>query len=767
MIPFRATYRLQLRAGFDLHAARELVPYLDALGVSHLYASPITTAVPGSTHGYDVIDPTAVNPELGGRPALDALVDTLRARSLGLVLDIVPNHMATRGPWWDDVLRNGPAAEHAPVFDIDWERAGGRVVLPVLGAPVAELVARGDLVVDPGGADGPALVLGDRRFPLAAGSDPAAPVPDLLARQHYDLVEWSRARGRRNYRRFFDIDDLVGVRVEDPAVFDLTHSLILGLVADGVVDGLRVDHIDGLRDPRAYLERLRAAIGPDRLLVVEKILGEGEELPEEWPADGTTGYEDLAALDAVFVDPAGLARLTARWSEEGGPTFAATQTAGKELVLRASFPAELAALAEHLPGAVSEAELARATLALPVYRTYVDDHGVRPVDAARIAAATDSPALAAALTRADPGADPGLVLGWQQLTGPVTAKGREDTAFYRYAPLLARCEVGAEPDDPLTDAVAALHARNRRRLARWRRGLTATTTHDTKRSEDTRARIAALSELAAGYHDGLARWHQGVAPATGALEARLIVQHLLGAWPDPGPSAARGEADGFADRMAAMLRKSLREAKLRTTWAEPDVDYERSVIDVARTTIADGSFVEHFGPLLDQVAALGAAHALALTVLKIAGPGIPDVYQGSEGGMLSLVDPDNRRPVDFAALRAALARGELGPDALAAKITVTGLALRARASMPELFVDGGYQPLEAGPGLVGFVRARGGRVAVALARTRAHADPSPLRLPEGAAGPLVDALTGRAHPAGTGLDPVAVLAELPAALLLG
>lgn len=768
MTPFRATYRLQLHRGFDLHAARAVVPYLAQLGVSHLYASPVTTAVPGSPHGYDVMDPGSVNPELGGRPALDALVDALRSHALGLVLDIVPNHMATRGPWWDDVLRHGRTAEHADVFDIDWDRAGGRVVLPVLGAPVDDLVDRGDLVVDAVGADGPALVLGDRRFPLAPESDLGSPIPALLEQQHFELVAWGRDRGRRNYRRFFDIDDLVGVRVEDPAVFARTHALILELVAEGMVDGVRVDHVDGLRDPRAYLDRLRAGIGPDRLLVVEKILGADEELPGEWPVDGTTGYEDLAALDALFVEPGGLAQLTERWTAEGGPRFADAQVAGKELVLRTSFPSELSALAERLPPDATEADLARATLALPVYRTYVDDHGVRPADAARIeAAAGPASPLAAALARTEPGADPALVLGWQQLTGPVTAKGREDTAFYRYAPLLARCEVGAEPDDPLTGAVAALHVRNQRRLDRWRRGLTATSTHDTKRSEDTRARIAALSELTDGYHAALASWRADVAPDVGPLEARLIVQHVLGAWPATGAPLPRAARDRFADRISAMLAKSLREAKLRTTWADPDPDYERSVVDVACHTIIDGSFLQHFEALLEQVVTLGAARALALTVLKIAGPGIPDLYQGSEGGMLSLVDPDNRRPVDFAALQAALDRGEIGPDPLAAKVTVTALALRVRASVPGLFVTGAYEPLAAGNGLVGFVRTAGDRVAVALARTRSRSADGPVRLPPEATVPLVDALTGRGHAAGGELDPAVVLADLPAALLVG
>jgi len=347
--PFRATYRLQLHAGFDLDAARELVPYLSRLGVSHLYASPITTAVPGSAHGYDVMDPTAVNPELGGRAALDALVETLRAHSMGLVIDIVPNHMATRGPWWDDTLRNGRTAPSAPVFDIDWDRGGGRVILPVLGAPVPQLVARGDLVVEAEGAEGPALVLDDRRFPLAPESDLTASIPELLHQQHYELVEWDRARGRRNYRRFFDIDDLVGVRVEDPAVFARTHSLILELVDAGLVDGLRVDHVDGLRDPRAYLERLRAAIGLDRLLVVEKILGADEELPDVWPVDGTTGYEDLAALDALFVHPVGLDRLVEIWASEHGLRFSDIEGAGKALMLGSTFAGELDALQRSPP----------------------------------------------------------------------------------------------------------------------------------------------------------------------------------------------------------------------------------------------------------------------------------------------------------------------------------------------------------------------------------------------------------------------------------
>ncbi len=512
--PLVATARVQLTPEHDFAAVEAQVDHFVALGASHVYLSPVFEARPGSTHGYDVVDPTAIRRELGGRAGLDRLVTRLHDHGLGVVLDVVPNHLAAdpHNPWWWSVLRDGRGSRHAAVFDIDWDGGDGRVLLPVLGAPIAEVLEQGGLAVVLEGEEA-GLRYGDLVLPLAPGSDPLAPLPELLSRQHYELRWWRDPA--RNVRRFFDIDDLVGVRVEDPDVFAATHALVVELVEAGVADALRVDHVDGLRDPAAYLTRLTAAV--DVPILVEKILGPGEELAAAWPVLGTTGYEHLADLDALFVDPAGLRALDAEYRAAGGAPFAALDRTARAEVLDDLFSTEVAARgaeAAHLLGVGptdGQAAVTALTLALDVYRTYLADDPPAPPDRDRLAAARErvlamppAVALAERLLAGDEAAR-SWAARWQQLSGAVMAKGHEDTAYYRHTRLLALTEVGGDPDAPLAgDGVSRWHRVQRHRLGCGRPGLTATTTHDTKRSEDARSRLLALTEVPTEWLAGLA-----------------------------------------------------------------------------------------------------------------------------------------------------------------------------------------------------------------------------------------------------------------------
>src|SRR6266508_3292885 len=487
-----STYRVQLSGRFGFAAARGVVGYLADLGGSHLYVSPSLRARAGSPHGYDLVDPTQVAPELGGEAGLRALVAALREHGMGLVVDLVPNHMAAshENPWWVETLRHGPSSPSAKVFDIDWEAGGGRVRLPVLAAPL-------DRVAGQVRVDGDWVVYHQHRFPLAPGSY-------RLEEQHYELVDWRRAAVDGNYRRFFDINELVGVRQEDPEVFELTHATVLGLVAEGLVDGLRVDHVDGLADPAGYLERLAGRGVP--WVVVEKILADGERLPG-WPVAGTTGYEFLAVADGLFVDPAAAATFADRYARLSGrePDPAALALACKREVLRGSFGAEVAGVARRLPGdpVANRAAVVELAARYPVYRTYVGERASE-ADRAVVAGARSAcepeptPALGAALDRLvaalllePPAAE--AVRRFQQLTGAVMAKGVEDTACYRDTRLVARNEVGGELAR-FGRSVAEFHEANAEREARWPRSLLATSTHDSKRGEDVRARLAVLSE---------------------------------------------------------------------------------------------------------------------------------------------------------------------------------------------------------------------------------------------------------------------------------
>src|SRR5829696_7186009 len=497
---YQSTYRVPLSGAFGFAAARAAVPYLADLGVSHLYTSPILRARSGSAHGYDVVDPTQVSPELGGEAGLRELVATLRDHSMGLVVDLVPNHMTTsnESPWWVETLRGGPGAEAARVFDIDWEAGGGKVRLPVLGGPLEQVA--GEVRVEGGW-----VVYHDHRLPMAPGTD-------RLDQQHYELVDWRRAAVDLNYRRFFTVNTLIGVRQEDPEVYRRTHATILRLVAAGLVAGVRVDHIDGLADPAAYLRRLAAAVP---FVVVEKILEDGERLPD-WPIAGTTGYEFLAVADGVLVDSSAAGAFAEGYRDLTGddPDPAAVALACKRERLERDFGAEVAGVARHLPGdqGANRAAVVELAARLPVYRTYVTDT-ISETDrtlvgeAAALArgsldAAGVAPLVAALLLEWPA---PEAVRRFQQLSGPAMAKGVEDTALYRDTRLVARNEVGGNLS-VFGRPVAELHQANAEREARWPQSMLATSTHDTKRGEDVRARLAVLSEHPDRWWPLATRW---------------------------------------------------------------------------------------------------------------------------------------------------------------------------------------------------------------------------------------------------------------------
>ena len=665
MTPLRATYRLQLSPELDFAAVRELVPYLRDLGVSHLYLSPALQARSGSTHGYDVVDPTRVSDLLGGEEGLRALA----AQGLGIVLDIVPNHMGTgdENRWWAD----------PEVFDID----------------------------------------------TASG--------------------W--------YRRFFDIDDLAAVRVERQEVFDLLHGKVLELVRDGVVDGLRVDHPDGLADPAGYLRRLREA-GAEHVWV-EKILSSARppEPLRDWPVDGTVGYEFLNDVAALYVDPAGEAILATLPAAE--EPFAEVALAAQVQQATTTFAREVARLRSLLdvPG------IADALAALPVYRTYVEPWSglVDDLDREAVEAAGIEGELAdALLLRSRSDVLDEFVVRFQQTSPPVTAKGVEDTAFYRHLRLLALNEVGGDPSR-FGISVDEFHGANAARASRFPRGLLVTQTHDTKRSGDVRARIGALAGMAQEWRDAVARW-RGLAAELDPPDPHaqhLLLQTLVGAWPIS------------SERLEAYLEKALREAKLRTSWVDQDHAYEDAVKAHARRLIAHRPFLDDFEPFAARVAAAGERAGLGQLLLKLTSPGVPDVYQGDELLDLSLVDPDNRRPVDWAARRAALDRlrgGGEPRDHGERKLQLIVAALELRARRPEAFDErGGYEPVDAGPGVCAYVR---GEAVLVVAPVRDW-DAAALRLPGSFRGAWRSVLDGRELTLGAAAPVAELVGERAYALL--
>jgi (1->4)-alpha-D-glucan 1-alpha-D-glucosylmutase len=856
----RCTYRLQLRPGFGFAEAAGILDQLAALGVSHLYLSPVLAAAPGSEHGYDVIDHSRVSDELGGEEAFAGLARAARERGMGILLDIVPNHMAIHplNRWWWDVLENGRSSLYALFFDISWDppeprlkdlilvpaladhygrvlEAGGlrlereaeRIVLryqdrvlPLAPPSLATMIARvAERIVSSEAAavaealaQLPDLGAADREARLArhhakeevmrqlarlCSDDVAAPAIDrevsrvngdadeldgLLRRQHYRLAHWRTASRELDYRRFFDINELVALRVEDPVVFDAVHERVIGWLADGTIDGVRVDHIDGLRDPKGYLERLRAAAPARAWIVLEKILHRDERLRASWAADGTTGYDAAELLTRLFVDPSGIDALTETYRTFTGESrpFGEIALEAKHEQMRGPLAADVERVTallvlvcdrhrrhrDHTRADLREAvrELAGA---LAVYRTYaraesgeVEDEDGRWLDGAIGIVRRRRPDIDVELlrfmrslvlleTRGDVESE--LVMRFQQLCAPVMAKGVEDTAFYRYARLTALNDVGADPARAHA-SVDELHRVARERLERSPRGLIPGSTHDSKRSADVRARIGLLSEIPAQWSDAVARWsrrnerHRSGGSPDREIEL-LYYQTLVGAHPLT------------IDRALAYMEKVAREAKRQTSWTSPNERYERALADFVRGTLADETFTEDLAGFCRPIVDAGRVVSLARTLVALTLPGVPDIYQGDELWDLSLVDPDSRRAVDLALRRRLL--GEL--DALDArrilermeegspKLHVISRALRLRSERPDAFDGGAYQPLpvEGEHAAHAVAYSRGAQVAVVVPRfvlrVPIHRLDGVVRLPDGE---WCDRLTGAARRGG-------------------
>ncbi|MGM1017412.1 MAG: malto-oligosyltrehalose synthase [Actinomycetota bacterium] len=691
-----STYRLQISDRFPLDEAAAVTRYVADLGASWAYLSPLLAATPGSNHGYDVVDHSRVDPDRGGEEALERFAASARAAGLGILVDTVPNHVGVsvprENPWWWDVLRLGRESRHAVAFDIDWSAGGGKLLMPILGSSPDEAIAQGHLVVDAtSAADAPDGTLSyfDHVLPLAPGTAVhAGDMSALLAAQHYELRFWEDQNTELNYRRFFAVVELAGIRVELPDVFAESHAEIVRWIRGGLADGLRVDHPDGLIDPAGYLEQLADATGGAYTLI-EKILEPGEALPAWWRTDGTTGYDALAELDRVLVDRDGveaLDRLDARLRAETGlppaqewPDLIHTT---KRMIADSLLGSEVRRLVRTLPHGVVHAEDALAELltCFPVYRSYLPE-GSAHLRHAFAEARRRRPDLATTFAELEPLlSDPALEVAqrFQQTSGAVMAKGVEDTAFYRFTHLGTLTEVGADPSITAL-SVEEFHDAQRARLASWPHSMTTLSTHDTKRSEDVRARLSVLSEMPERWSEVLDELRGVAATGHGPLDA-LIWQAAVGAWPIS------------SERLSAYATKAAREASESTTWQHPDAEFEKGIASIAASIEGDAR------PILDgfvsEIVDAGRSNSLAAKLLQLTGPGVPDVYQGSELWDLSLVDPDNRRPVDFAArarllseLDADIARGVLPPidDSGRAKMLVTSRALRLRRDNPELF----------------------------------------------------------------------------------
>ena len=843
-----ATYRLQLTPNFDFDAAASIVPYLKALGITHLYASPFMKARKGSTHGYDIVDHTRINPELGGDAGFERLSNALKQHGLGLILDFVPNHVGVHfadNPWWLDVLEWGPASPHAVSLDIDWDilpyRARGGVLLPIIGSSYGQALEKGEIelrydgdegsfsawyfehrlpiaperyseilrtvVREAGAEEGAAgkriLELASRyrglRHPnrseapafkaelkgiagsadiIASGIEAYRAGPDrpaqmlslhhLLERQNYKLGHWRLASSDINYRRFFDINTLAGLRVEDFSTFDAIHRLVKKLIADGRLQGLRLDHIDGLRDPAQYFQRLRRLIRDAQgehakpfYMVIEKILGEHEKLPSFTGVHGTTGYEWLNAITQVLIDGKGLEPLDEVWRQLSNlpPRLAPVLKEAKRRVLETLLTSEFTVLtrllariaAGHYSTRDFSADSLRQALELyvlhfPIYRTYLTAAGPTAHDRALISQTIERARaewfaadegifefLRDTLTMdlIKPGRPPHsaprvrrFALKVQQFTGPLMAKSLEDTAFYRYHRLLALNEVGGDPSARAL-SIEAFHEAMKIRAEQWPHGMTATATHDTKRGEDARARLMALAELPGEWASAVARWKILNAPhlvidgemrAPSATFEYMLYQALLGAWPS-------GERDdSFCKRMQAYALKAAREGKQETSWLNPHAAYEaglRTFIERILDRATSAEFLGSLDTLARRVSLLGALNSLSQVTLKTTIPGVPDFYQGTEFWDLSLVDPDNRRPVDFKARASALTSME-APDwkDLAQnwsnghlKLAWTRRLLKLRTEFADVFAHGDYAPLQVtGPHrdhVIAFARRRG------------------------------------------------------------
>ena len=892
----RATYRIQFNESFRFADATALVPYLDDLGISHLYASPITAARAGSTHGYDVVDFNRLNPALGTEDDLRKLAGSLHERGMGLIVDFVPNHMGIGGSenrYWLSVLEWGPESAFAHWFDIDWSANlpgpphhphTGKVLVPFLGDHYGAALARGELRLRRD-EDGFAVWAHEtHKLPVcprdyaeilraapelsglasaceaaSAGATPTGTwwenlktrlraateaevqpalatftgtegdleswdaLDRLIAKQFWRASRFTLDGDAINYRRFFTISDLAGVRVEEPDVFAGTHDLILRLLRDGVVDGLRIDHIDGLLDPGQYLRRLRHSVDRPFPLYVEKILGPGEDLPADWPCDGTTGYEFANQAAELLADPQGshnLTRIYPAFTGHRRPPARVVQIAKQE-VMAYPMAAELEALTARLLDLAARypetADIGRAPLraglsavvvGLDVYRTYASEMGLSQEDRGRVTAAVNrarrqAPELgpdvfdfiAGVMTldlARDRPEDRDEILNTamriQQFTGPVMAKGLEDKALYRYARLIALNEVGSEPGR-FGLSVTAFHRLAAARLRRHPASMLATSTHDTKRGEDARARILAISGHVEAWRNAVVEWHNLLPDPSAPIdpnEEYFFYQMLLGAWPadwDSDRIPPRAALDALKDRVTAALVKSSREAGVNTRWVYGNPRYEAALerfVERALEPSPDNAFLDSFRTFERLVARDGQANALIQIALKLTLPGIPDIYQGAELWEQSLVDPDNRRPVDFAKRHEMLAARtpedplwtpEMQGDV--AKLAITAGLLGLRRDHPELFARGSYRPISAqGPAarrFVGFVRQwRGRRLAVAAALHPAQERPdawSETRLlaPQGAGGGWLNLVDRTRHDE---LDAAKLFAAVPLALMI-
>ncbi len=913
-----ATYRLQLAPSFGFDAAAATVPYLKALGISHLYASPFLKARAGSSHGYDVVDHGALNPELGGEEAFARLCAALELADVGLILDFVPNHMGVHyadNPWWLDVLEWGPKSPYAASFDIDWLSLPGHprtgVLIPILGSSYGQALEGGEielrydpaegsfsawyyehrLPIDPsrygeilhkvvteaGAAETPAgrtllelaaryrgpgnparqqapafkaelaaiagaediIGRGLRAYrPKSGAAGAALALHHLLERQHYRLANWRLAGSEINYRRFFDINLLAGLRVEDRATFTAVHALVGRLIAQGCLHGLRLDHIDGLRDPHQYFRRLQRLIevsqppgGRGLYVVIEKILADGERLPRFAGVAGTTGYEWLNVISRVLVDDRGLAGLERTWREVSGDqrNFDAIVIEAKRRVIANLLASEFTVLARllariaagHYASRDYAADRLRAAFELfilhfPIYRTYLTPSGPSREDRAIIETvlakaradwfgpdldifdflrdALTLDLVAAGRTGYSIARVRRFAFKVQQFTGPMMAKSLEDTAFYRYHRLLALNEVGGDPAaGALT--VAEFHERMRDRAAKAPHGLTATATHDTKRGEDARARLCALTELADEWAHDVRQWREfnaglidswGSARVPSAAHEYMLYQALLGAWPLAGLDAA------FVERMVAYAIKAAREGKQQTSWRAPNESYETGLEQFLRRLLDPAHsqrFLDGFDAFARRAALMGALNSLTQTALKMAVPGIPDLYQGTELWDLSLVDPDNRRPVDFDA-RASMLKSLAGthdwrglaagwPDGRV-KFALVRQCLALRQQLPEVFTNGAYRPLKAagphGDEIIAFARVSGrDSVIVACARWFGRATENGRRWPSGEAWnaslavdgfcEVANVLTGGGTMAGPKLPASDLFEAIPVALL--
>jgi (1->4)-alpha-D-glucan 1-alpha-D-glucosylmutase len=801
--PLTATYRVQLNKQFTLPDARAIVPYLGRLGISHLYCSPILAARPGSTHGYDVIDPTRINPEIGTVDDLRSLAGELHQRGMGILLDIVPNHMGvgTDNAYWEDVLTHGLHSRYARWFDVDWASADNKLVLPVLGDELDTIIARDEITLDLKEKT-PRLRYFDNSWPIDPATlpdelqlvklDPTAlPDPSVLLKgddgqrrlrtlldgQHYRLAFWRKGPSEINYRRFFDVNELAALRQEDPEVFAATHELVLSLVGEGVLDGLRVDHVDGLLDPLGYLERLRAEVerrAPAREgdrpfpIVVEKILSPGEKLRRSWPVQGTTGYEFLNDLEDVFLDPDGYAAIERGYRSVRRLTsgdFADVAHAGKVKILEGALRADVDRLARMLRPISGDGEkdlaggIVQFIAALPVYRTYIDGRSPKPEpdDVAVVDRAVQIAHERAGSTRnaavdtirdavLNPTGDDRLafVKKLQQTSGPATAKGVEDTALYIYVPLASRNEVGGAPDRPLDDAVARLHRANAERACSWPSALTCTNTHDTKRSADLRARLDVLSECAPEWQRCVARWRRLNQRHRSTVKGRLapdtnteylLYQTLIGMWPAPRPGRRaddvpdRAWLDAAKGRLEQYMLKAVKEAKTRTSWTDPDEAYENALkqfITAVLTPGDDSPFLSDLARFVSRLADAGHWNALARVLVHVCSPGVPDTYQGDELWFFALVDPDNRRPVDYRhhekLLSAVASQNSLkgltsADDRL--KLGLLQRLLNIRRDNAALFTRGSYIPLEVHGSLarhvIAFARATDQAQAIVVA----------------------------------------------------